>query len=35
MKANTIINHVATATIVLEVLLLLLAIFLGVTLFIN
>lgn len=30
MKANTIINHVATATIVVEVILLLIAIFIGV-----
>ncbi len=35
MKANTIINHVATATIVIEVILLLIAIFLGIQIFLG
>jgi hypothetical protein len=35
MKANTILNHVATATIVVEVILLLIAIVVGVNIWIN
>lgn len=35
MKVNTIINHVAVATIVVEVVLLLIAIFLGIKIFIG
>lgn len=35
MKVNTIINHVAIATIVVEVVLLLIAIFLGIKIFIG
>ncbi len=35
MKANTLINHVATATIVVEVILLLIAIFIGIKILIS
>lgn len=35
MKVNTIINHVAIATIVIEVVLLLIAIFLGIKIFLG
>lgn len=35
MKANVIINHVATATIVVEVVLLLIGIILGVKIFLE
>lgn len=35
MKANTIINHVATAAIVVEVILLLIAIVVGINIFIS
>lgn len=35
MKANTILNHFATATIVLEVILLLIALIVGIKIFIS
>ena len=35
MKADTILNHVATATIVVEVLLLLLALIVGMNILLN